>query len=240
MDNMSKQDRQGARTPSDIERKYNFGKTFAEVMGIATDAQQAADKAASGVDGLDNKLNQAEIFNRLTNNGQLQGIYRGADGEIYINATYIKSGELNAELIKSGTMKCSVNTQTESDSTSGNYMVQSSVLPSGLFAYSKDAGMSASLTFEDLILQGPNSEIYIAPKGGYHHETAIKVMDDVGSFWVVIEPSNGVGCYLENALGGRAFITGLTAPVNDTDAVNKAYVDALEKRVAALEAAIKS
>ena len=100
--------------------------------------------------------------------------------------------------------------------------------------------MVASLTFEELLLEGPNSEIYIAPKGGYHHETAIKVMDDIGSFWVVIEPSNGVGCYLENVFGGRAFITGLTAPVNDTDAVNKAYVDALEKRVAALEAAIKS
>ncbi len=27
---MSKQDRQGARTPADLERKYNFGKRFAD------------------------------------------------------------------------------------------------------------------------------------------------------------------------------------------------------------------
>lgn len=37
----SKQDRQGVRTAVDLERKYNFGKTFAEVLGIATDAQKA-------------------------------------------------------------------------------------------------------------------------------------------------------------------------------------------------------
>lgn len=39
---MSKQDRQGARTITDLERKYNlrnFGESFAEVMGIATDAR---------------------------------------------------------------------------------------------------------------------------------------------------------------------------------------------------------
>lgn len=37
----SKQDRQGVRTASDLERKYNFGKTFAEIMGIATDARDS-------------------------------------------------------------------------------------------------------------------------------------------------------------------------------------------------------
>jgi hypothetical protein len=38
---MSKQDRQGVRTPADLERKYNFGKTFAELMGLAQDAQKS-------------------------------------------------------------------------------------------------------------------------------------------------------------------------------------------------------
>ena len=36
-----RQDRQGARTPADLERKYQFGKRFAEIMGIALDAQKA-------------------------------------------------------------------------------------------------------------------------------------------------------------------------------------------------------
>ena len=34
-----KQDRQGVRTALDLERKYQFSKQFAEVMGIALDAQ---------------------------------------------------------------------------------------------------------------------------------------------------------------------------------------------------------
>lgn len=86
---MSKQDRQGVRTPADIEQKYNFGKTFAEVMGIATGARNAAEKVASDLKG---KLTHDEIFNLLTNNGTLQGIYRDKEtGEIYINAEYIKA-----------------------------------------------------------------------------------------------------------------------------------------------------
>ena len=44
---MSKQDRQGARTASDLERKYNFGKTFAELMGLANDARESVDSLAS-------------------------------------------------------------------------------------------------------------------------------------------------------------------------------------------------
>lgn len=36
-----KQDRQGVRTATDLERKYGFGRTFAEIMGIATDARDS-------------------------------------------------------------------------------------------------------------------------------------------------------------------------------------------------------
>lgn len=51
-----------------------------------------------------NSLTQKEIFNRLTNNGSVQGLLIGPDGQIYINASYINSGELNADLLKSGTL----------------------------------------------------------------------------------------------------------------------------------------
>lgn len=40
----NRMDRQGARTPADLERKYNFEKSFAEVMGIATDARTSAEQ----------------------------------------------------------------------------------------------------------------------------------------------------------------------------------------------------
>ena len=42
-------------------------------------------------DDLDDSLNQEEVFNRLTNNGALQGIYMSG-GKLYINATYLKTG----------------------------------------------------------------------------------------------------------------------------------------------------
>ena len=47
-----KQDRQGARTPADLERKYNYEKKFSEISGAAADARLAADEAkkiAAGV-----------------------------------------------------------------------------------------------------------------------------------------------------------------------------------------------
>lgn len=47
---MSKQDRQGARTPADLERKYNLGgldKNFAEVMGISIEARDAVERITS-------------------------------------------------------------------------------------------------------------------------------------------------------------------------------------------------
>lgn len=47
---------------------------------------------------------QESIFNKLTNNGETQGIYL-KDGILYINASYINTGELDAGLITSGTYK---------------------------------------------------------------------------------------------------------------------------------------
>lgn len=102
---MSKQDRQGARTPADLEYKYRFGKSFREVMGIADDARTAAEDARLAAEKLDEGLTSEEIFNRLTENGAIEGIYRDASGQIYVNASYIKSGELLADLIKTGVLK---------------------------------------------------------------------------------------------------------------------------------------
>lgn len=101
----ARQDRQGARTPADLEYKYRFGKSFKEVMGIADDARTAAEDAQLAAKKLDEGLTSEEIFNRLTQNGAVEGIYRDSSGQIYVNASYIKSGELLADLIKTGVLK---------------------------------------------------------------------------------------------------------------------------------------
>lgn len=50
---------------------------------------------------LDESFNQAKVFNRLTNNGQAQGIVL-KNGQLYINGTYIQTDTLNAGIIKTG------------------------------------------------------------------------------------------------------------------------------------------
>ena len=66
---MERQDRQGARTVTDLERKYNlrnFGKQFAEVMGIATDARNTAEAVD---EKLDKELLRIETKIEETNEG---------------------------------------------------------------------------------------------------------------------------------------------------------------------------
>lgn len=44
-----KQDRTGVRTPAQLEQKYNFGKTFSEMLGLINDRRDKVDKATSSL-----------------------------------------------------------------------------------------------------------------------------------------------------------------------------------------------
>ena len=94
---MSKQDRQGVRTPADLERKYEFKKRFEE-------NKKAAEDAAKATLELDKSLDAEEVFNRLTDGGKQEGLYR-ENGKIYLNASYIKAGILMASLISTGILR---------------------------------------------------------------------------------------------------------------------------------------
>lgn len=52
----------------------------------------------AAVDIVDQSLSQEEIFNRLTNNGQVQGLLL-YNGRVYLNADYIRSGTISAQYI---------------------------------------------------------------------------------------------------------------------------------------------
>ena len=62
------------------------GRTVQDIAGSA---------AQSKIDG----LTQEEVFNKLTNDGDLQGLFmRG--GELYVNASYLQAGTINLSLLK--------------------------------------------------------------------------------------------------------------------------------------------
>ena len=66
-----------------------------------SDSEAAKAAAQAYVDALDESLGQRSIFDRLTNNGKTQGIYLSG-GLLYLNATYMKTGVLDAALVKAG------------------------------------------------------------------------------------------------------------------------------------------
>lgn len=88
---LSKQDRQAARTAADLQRRY--GTKFSEVMETIAEAEDAS----NAVGRLDAELTQKEIFRRLTNNGAAQGMFMDEMGDIYVNASFVATGTLMSQ-----------------------------------------------------------------------------------------------------------------------------------------------
>lgn len=78
---MSKQDRQGVRTPAQLEQKYQYGKQFAAVMGISLDTQNSVSELESAL--------RSEIIEQMTS------ITRDTE-QIVISAleSYAETGDL--------------------------------------------------------------------------------------------------------------------------------------------------
>lgn len=114
-----------AAEKADAERLEEAKRYAAERASSAgTDAK---DQAKKYVEALDEALGQKSIFDRLTNNGQVQGVYL-KDGKVYINGTYIDTGVLDANLLKAGII---------TDETGKNFWD----LSTGEFSLSASAGI---------------------------------------------------------------------------------------------------
>ena len=64
-------------------------------VGWTPAPEDTSDEIQDKVDNLNNSLNQNEIFSRLTNNGQSQGIFL-ENGELYVNGEFINSKNLSS------------------------------------------------------------------------------------------------------------------------------------------------
>ena len=84
-------------TEKELEEINRLISLYAQTLKAYSEiAQQAnADIALNLAQGAIAALNQEDIFNKLTNNGETQGIYL-KDGKVYINGEYINSRNLKA------------------------------------------------------------------------------------------------------------------------------------------------
>ncbi len=276
---IEKQDRTFTRTAADLERKHHFTKTFGELEGLATGARAAAEEAEQAAQDLERKMTPEQILAILTDGGKNQGLYRGEDGELYINATYIASGELLADLIKAGVIKSrdgeslvidldrgtadltgTLQTTRGTNEDGGEEFTR--VFPNGLRIHREggtaggestmlisSSRMAASGQYGKLdgrVLEtSPMAFLELsayaggsgAASAGDYRVSMRATGDHARVDLMQVEEGSIVRSRAWfSANGSRVMLSGLTAPVSPDDAVNKAYVDALEARIAALEA----
>ena len=90
-----------APEPSEIADEFPYIGASAKAL---TEAKAyAVEKATEATEQLNDALTQEEIFNRLTDNGGEQGLIL-YNGKLYLNASYIQTGTMVADVIKGGTM----------------------------------------------------------------------------------------------------------------------------------------
>ncbi|MBQ9663899.1 MAG: phage tail protein [Oscillospiraceae bacterium] len=105
--------------------------------------------ADGAVDHYDEELTQLAVFNKLTNNGETQGIYL-QNGKLYLNATYIKTGTLSADIITAGILKDKKNNNSWNLDT--GILTASNIIAQGSFSCGNPNG--ASLEMSDAKITG--------------------------------------------------------------------------------------
>ena len=118
-------------------------KTLSEYTeGIAEGAAEDA------VDAYDEELTQQAVFNKLTNNGETQGIYL-ENGKLYLNATYIKTGSLSADIITAGILKDKKNKNSWNLDT--GVLTASNINATGSFTCGSSSGASMEMVDGEIL-----------------------------------------------------------------------------------------
>lgn len=81
--------------PSSTRFSFTLSRPKLEIGSIQTDWTPAPEDTAEEIQDAIDGQTQEDIFNKLTNNGQLQGLYM-QDGKLYLNATYIATGTITS------------------------------------------------------------------------------------------------------------------------------------------------
>lgn len=153
----------------------------------------------SAVEALDEDLDMYGVFNRLTQNGSLKGIFiqRDASGvaQLYINASFIKSGTIDADLIQASSItanKIAANAITSDKIKAG--AVTSSEIAAGAITAEK---IAAGAITADMIGAGTikSDDEYQIRYGSSGYITCIES---------TITPSSTSGLLMMGVVSGRA------------------------------------
>lgn len=114
----------GQTVQEHVDGAVEASEEYADEVG-----EDALQQAKDYTDGLDESLDQLEVFDRLTNGGQCRGIYL-TNGDLYINGTYIKSGTIDANLLRAGVIE-DASGKNRWDLASGNLNLSGDITMSG-------------------------------------------------------------------------------------------------------------
>ena len=106
----------------------------------------AEEVAKEQIDDFDKRLNQQAVFNRLTNNGQSQGLYLDDDGQLYINGEYIEANTIRVEhlevgsitMLVDGIVKEEVKTEVGNITVGGENLIRNSNFSYGFVGWQGD------------------------------------------------------------------------------------------------------
>lgn len=168
-----------------------FKLTANTLIGDTTLSSYVSSSASSAASS---SLTQQNVFNALTNNGALQGIYM-SNGELYINASYIQSGQINASLITTGSMSADRITtgslsadRISAGTISSNDNKTKFNLTQGTISSEDVAGNKAVLSASKLIFtSNTNNTISIGVSSsgtGIHIGDYIEISEGTNSHWL--------------------------------------------------------
>lgn len=116
------------------------GKTVGSIADES--AENALNSANAYTDALDEELDCIGVFDRLTDNGAIKCIVM-ANGQLFINADYINSGTLNADLLRAGRIQDKTG-ESYWDLDSGD--MQLSFVPEGMATESDISNLNTKIS----------------------------------------------------------------------------------------------
>ncbi|MGL4731251.1 MAG: phage tail spike protein [Clostridium sp.] len=94
----------------------SFGKVHINATTFSLQGKNITEISTESANIVVEKLNQLDIYNKLTNNGQMQGIFL-ENGRLYLNASYINAGFISGNIVSGGIIEGSLlRTYAQNDS----------------------------------------------------------------------------------------------------------------------------